>query len=91
LLIFSREWGYEQKDFLDPGSDKPGINLVKGEDEIEIYLDILLDENSKSEIEIVFKRQSIKIRTPKMTDECRMLLSEALKIYEHNNHSPAAV
>ncbi len=80
VISFFEKNGFTKGDLINPGSDKPGIEMVKEGHTIEIYLDAPLDEKQKDEIEIVFKAQSIKIRTLKMTDECSKLLSEALKL-----------
>lgn len=69
--------GFVSGDLINPGSDKPGIKMNKGENNVEIYLDAPLDEKLPSEIEIAFPRQSIKIRIPiRMSDDSRALLSK---------------
>lgn len=78
---FFEKSGFTKGDLINPGSDKPGINMLKGESEIEIYLDSPLDEKLLSEIEIVFKEQAFKVRLPADMAEFHLkLLTEALTL-----------
>lgn len=77
IIGMFEQYGFTKGDLINPGTDKPGIKMNKRENKVEIYLDTPLDENQSSEIEIVFIKQSFKIRIPiKMSNESRKILSE---------------
>lgn len=79
VIDFFEKNGFTKGDLINPGSDKPGINMSKGEIKIEIYLDSPLDEKLPSEIEIVFKEQAFKVRLPVDMAEAHLkLLTKAL-------------
>ena len=63
IIDFFEKNGFTKGDLINPGSDKPGINMLKGENEIGIYLDSPLDEELPSEIEIVFCKTCTFIET----------------------------
>lgn len=68
---------------IDLGSDRPGMKMTMGEDEVEIRLNSPLDDAKPSEIEINFLKQSIKVcLCPRkvMTDEEAGLLSNVLAV-----------
>lgn len=74
VIDFFEKNGFTKGDLINPGSDKPGINMFKSENEIEIYLDSPLDAQLPSEIEIVFKEQTFKVRLPADTAETHLKL-----------------
>lgn len=81
VIDFFEKNGFTKGDLINPGSDKPGINMSKGENEIEIYLDSPLDTKLLSEIEIVFKEQAFRVRLPADMAEFHLkLLTEALTL-----------
>lgn len=78
-IDFFEKNGFTKGNLIKPGSDKPGINMFKGENEIEIYLDSPLDAQLPPEMEIVFKEQAFKVRLPTdMTDIHAKLLTKVL-------------
>lgn len=81
VIDFFEKNGFTKGDLINPGSDKPGINMLKGESEIGIYLDSPLDGKLPSEIEIVFKEQAFKVRLPADMAETHLkLLTKALTL-----------
>ena len=75
---FFEEHGFKREELIHPGSDKPGIRMKKEDDEIvEIYLTAPLE--GKYEIEVIFKKQSLKVGITEMSEESKTVLIKTLK------------
>lgn len=69
--------GFERDELIHPGSDKPGIRMQKGDDDIvDIYLIAPLD--GKYEIEVIFKKLSLKVGISEMSEESKAVLIKTL-------------
>lgn len=82
-VTFFEQHGLTKGDMIDLGSDRPGMKMTMGEDEVEIRMNSPLDDAKPSEIEINFLKQSIKVcLCPRkvMTDEEAGLLSNVLAV-----------
>ena len=78
VQLFKRH-GFQEDEYIDAGTDCPGIKMVRGDELVEIYLIAPLD--GKFRIKIIFKNHDFSIEIPSYESEkYSVLLSELISV-----------